>query len=216
MSAPGAEIAGGAGVRPGTEQVSVRVRPAAAHEFDRVADLVELGFRNGPYGHFPVSAERTALVRDSAGRAAAGALLVAVDDRGLADERGAVDESGGVGDAAAPVPLLGTASLLRAGEAGSRLAQPGEIELRLIAVDPAARGRGIGEALVRTALHVAAEMGAGAVVLDTGSLNLPAQRLYERIGFQRQHDRVPTRLGGPGSPDEIPPLVYSFPLPQHS
>ncbi|MET0956845.1 MAG: GNAT family N-acetyltransferase [Cryobacterium sp.] len=200
---------------PGTS--SVRVRPAAPHEFDRVADLVELGFRNGPYGHFPVSAARTALVRDSAGRAAAGALLVAVDERGAVDARGADDERGAVDgtDATdAVAPLLGTASLLRAGEAGSRLAQPGEIELRLIAVAPAARGRGIGEALVRAALHVAAEMGAGAVVLDTGSLNLPAQRLYERIGFQRQHDRVPTRLGGPGSPDEIPPLVYSFPLPQ--
>jgi ribosomal protein S18 acetylase RimI-like enzyme len=188
----------------GPGAVGVRVRAAAPHEFDRVADLVELGFRHGPYGHFPVSAARTALVRDSAGRAAAGALLVAVEEHGAVEEIGAV------------VPLLGTASLLRAGEAGSRLAQPGEIELRLIAVDPAARGRGIGEALVRAALHVAAEMGAVAVVLDTGSLNLPAQRLYERIGFQRRHDRVPTRLGGPGSPDEVPPLVYSFPLPAAS
>jgi len=179
--------------------MSVRVRAAAPHEFDRVADLVELGFRNGPYGHFPVSAARTALVRDSAGRAAAGALLVAVD------EHGAVDEP--------DVPLLGTASLLRAGASGSRLAQAGEAELRLIAVDPGARGRGIGEALVLTALAVAAQWGAEAVVLDTGSLNLPAQRLYERVGFQRRHDRVPGGLGGPGSPDEIPPLVYSFPLP---
>jgi len=65
---------------------------------------------------------------------------------------------------------------------------------------------------VRAALVVASEWGADHVVLDTGSLNLPAQRLYERVGFQRRHDRVPGGLGGPGSPDEIPPLVYSFPL----
>ena len=189
----------------GPGPANVRVRPAAAHEFERVADLVELGFRNGPYGHLPVSAARTALVRDSAGRAAAGALLVAVDERGTGD----------ADDEAAVVPLLGTASLLRDGATGSRLARPGEAELRLIAVDPDARGRGVGEALVQTALAVAAQWGMDAVVLDTGSLNLPAQRLYERVGFQRLHDRVPGGLGGPGSPDAIPPLVYTFPLPRH-
>jgi ribosomal protein S18 acetylase RimI-like enzyme len=182
----------------------VRVRPAAPHEFERVADLVELGFRNGPYGHLPVSAARTTLVRDSAGRAAAGALLVAVDAVGAADELGAGEPV---------VPLLGTASLLRAGAPGTRLAQPGGVELRLIAVDPSARGRGVGETLVRASLDVAAQLGADSVVLDTGSLNLQAQRLYERVGFQRRLDRVPGGLGGPGSPDAIPPLVYSFPLP---
>jgi ribosomal protein S18 acetylase RimI-like enzyme len=182
----------------------VRVRPAAPHEFERVADLVELGFRNGPYGHVPVSADRTTLVRDSAGRAAAGALLVAVDAVDAGDELGAGEPV---------VPLLGTASLLRAGAPGTRLAQPGEVELRLIAVDPSARGRGVGETLVRASLDVAAQLGANSVVLDTGSLNLQAQRLYERVGFQRRLDRVPGGLGGPGSPDAIPPLVYSFPLP---
>ena len=185
---------------------NVRVRPAAPHEFERVADLVELGFRNGPYGHLPVSTARTALVRDSAGRAAAGALLVAVDT---------VDAGDGLGAGEPVVPLLGTASLLRSGATGTRLARPGEVELRLIAVDPDARGRGVGEALVLHALKVAAEWGVDAVVLDTGSLNLPAQRLYERVGFQRVHDRVPGGLGGPGSPDAIPPLVYAFPLPRH-
>jgi ribosomal protein S18 acetylase RimI-like enzyme len=190
----------------GPSLTAVRVRPAAPHEFERVADLVELGFRHGPYGHFPVSPARTALVRDSAGRAAAGALLVAVEERRVVDAVGdPVDEEAGG-------PLLGTASLLRAGASGTRLAQPGEAELRLIAVDPDARGRGVGEALVLHALAVAGQWGAGAVVLDTGSLNLPAQRLYDRVGFQRLHDRVPSGLGGPGSPDEIPPLVYSFPL----
>jgi len=187
---------------------AVRVRPAAPHEYDRVADLVELGFRNGPYGHFPVSAARTALVRDSAGRAAAGALLVAVDE----SSSGAGSPDHRCADAPG-VSLLGTASLLRAGEAGSRLAHAGEAELRLIAVAPEARGRGIGETLVRAALDEATRWGVDAVVLDTGSLNLPAQRLYERVGFQRQYDRMPGGLGGPGSPDEIPPLVYSFGVP---
>jgi len=188
----------------GTSLTGVRVREAAPHEYERVADLVELGFRHGPYGHLPVSAARTALVRDSAGRAAAGALLVAVDAApGLTEESEEL------------AALLGTASLLRAGAPGTRLAQSGEVELRLIAVDPAARGRGVGETLVRASLDVAAQMGAEAVVLDTGSLNLPAQRLYERVGFHRQLDRVPANLGGPGSPDAIAPLVYRYTLPRH-
>jgi len=190
----------------GTSLTGVRVREAAPHEYERVADLVELGFRHGPYGHLPVSAARTALVRDSAGRAAAGALLVAVD---------AGETGDALGTAEPVVPLLGTASLLRAGAPGTRLAQSGEVELRLIAVDPAARGRGVGETLVRASLDVAAQMGAEAVVLDTGSLNLPAQRLYERVGFHRQLDRVPANLGGPGSPDAIAPLVYRYTLPRH-
>jgi ribosomal protein S18 acetylase RimI-like enzyme len=168
----------------------LRVREATPEEYERVADLVELGFRTGPYGHLPVSTERTALVRDSAGRAKAGALLVAVEGSSL----------------------LGTASLLNAGAPGTRLARAGEVELRLIAVHPDARGRGVGEALVRMSLTAAVGLGADAVILDTGSLNLPAQRLYERVGFRRQHDRSPDGLGGPGSPDEIPALVYRYAL----
>jgi ribosomal protein S18 acetylase RimI-like enzyme len=173
-----------------SEPARVHVRVATPEEYERVADLVELGFRTGPYGHLPVSAERTALVRDSAGRAKAGALLVAVEE-----DR-----------------LLGTASLLGAGAPGTRLARAGEVELRLIAVHPDARGRGIGDTLVRMSLTAAVGLGADAVVLDTGSLNLPAQRLYERVGFQRQHDRIPHGRGGPGSPDDIPALVYRYVL----
>ena len=37
-------------------------------------------------------------------------------------------------------------------------------------------------------------------------------RVADLVGLGR-HDRVPAGLGGPGSPDEIPPLVYSFALP---
>lgn len=55
--------------------------------------------------------------------------------------------------------------------------------LHLMAVDPAARGRGVGDALLRAAARLARERGLEAVRLDTFDFNGPAVRLYERNGF---------------------------------
>lgn len=51
-------------------------------------------------------------------------------------------------------------------------------------VAPTARGRGVGEALVRAAVEVARERGRRRVMLDVGDHNTPAIRLYERLGFR--------------------------------
>jgi ribosomal protein S18 acetylase RimI-like enzyme len=50
-------------------------------------------------------------------------------------------------------------------------------------VDPAARGRGVGERLVRTVLDSAAEEGLSRVLLEVAHENAPARALYERMGF---------------------------------
>jgi len=50
-------------------------------------------------------------------------------------------------------------------------------------VEPAYRGRGIGELLIRKALVFAEEQGAERVELVTGVSNFTAQRLYEKTGF---------------------------------
>ncbi|MFO7688949.1 MAG: GNAT family N-acetyltransferase [Cryobacterium sp.] len=177
---------------------ALSVRAARPDEYPHVADLVVRGFLDGPYGHLPVSPQRSALLADSAGRAAAGALLVAVDT--------AADARADAGGPAAAV--LGTLTLLRPGTPASRLARPDEAELRILAVASAARGHGVGEALVRGTFAVAAGWGARAVVLDTGPLNHPAQRLYERVGFVHLVER--------GLADENPligqALVYSYRL----
>ncbi len=52
-----------------------------------------------------------------------------------------------------------------------------------VVVDQAARGRSVGEALVREALRIAAEQGARETDLHTGDHRGPAIRLYERAGF---------------------------------
>lgn len=62
-----------------------------------------------------------------------------------------------------------------------------EDEIYLIGmwVSASARGRGVGDLLVSTALAVAAEDGYSRVHLEVAEENLPAQRLYERHGFAR-------------------------------
>lgn len=65
-------------------------------------------------------------------------------------------------------------------------------------VDPAARGHGIGEALMEAARALGASNGAAEIFLQTARSNSTAQRLYERLGYQRD--------------DEF--LVYTLSLPK--
>lgn len=65
-------------------------------------------------------------------------------------------------------------------------------------VDPAGRGRGIGEALMQAARDLAADTGAAEIFLQTARDNATAQRLYQRLDYQRD--------------DEF--LVYTLTLPK--
>ncbi len=53
-------------------------------------------------------------------------------------------------------------------------------------VNEQARGQGIGEKLMKTAIEFAKETGAKGVLLETAADNTTAQRLYEKIGFKRE------------------------------
>lgn len=59
-----------------------------------------------------------------------------------------------------------------------------EFELVKLAVDPAARGAGIGRRLTETALEFARAAGASRITLCTNSRLTAALRLYERLGFE--------------------------------
>lgn len=54
-------------------------------------------------------------------------------------------------------------------------------------VAPDARGRGVGQALLEVAAAFAKSSGAKGLVLTTATDNGPAQRLYERAGWRRDH-----------------------------
>lgn len=58
-----------------------------------------------------------------------------------------------------------------------------EGEITRVAVRPAARGQGIGAALMRALLHECAARGAGMVFLEVRAGNASARRLYETLGF---------------------------------
>ncbi len=59
-----------------------------------------------------------------------------------------------------------------------------------VVVDEAHRGRGIGEALTQAALQRAAELGAQHVDLTSRSSREAANRLYQRMGFQRRETNL--------------------------
>jgi len=59
-----------------------------------------------------------------------------------------------------------------------------------VVVDTAARGRGVGEALARRAVEVAAAAGARTVDLTSRPTRVEANRLYERVGFAPRDTNV--------------------------
>jgi GNAT superfamily N-acetyltransferase len=62
-------------------------------------------------------------------------------------------------------------------------------EVRLVAVDPKARGRGVARALVEECIRRARASGATALGLHSSRRMRSALRLYERMGFVRDPER---------------------------
>ncbi len=55
-----------------------------------------------------------------------------------------------------------------------------------VIVDESARGQGVGEALMRRAIELAKEKGAGNISLTSNPMRGAANRLYLRMGFQKR------------------------------
>ena len=116
-----------------------------------------------PDGPFAPSWRRyRAEMADAAARAAQGVLLVAVEDG----------------------RVVGTVTLYLA--PGSMQWRPDDAMFRLLAVDPAARGRGIGRALFQACLDRARAAGKRRMALHTTEWMPVARAMYERAGFRRE------------------------------
>lgn len=141
---------------------SPRIRRARPEEYDRIAELTVAAY----LADRPVGAYESEL-RRVADRAAQGTVLAALD---------------------AGENLIGTVTVLLERGPWTELAGDGDAEIRMLAVDPAVRGAGVGTALTLAVLELARAGGAKRMVLSTQSTAQPAHRIYDRLGFTRRAD----------------------------
>lgn len=86
--------------------------------------------------------------------------------------------------------VVGSVALCEPGTRLAEVCRPGELEFRMLSVDPLAQGRGIGAILANACLDRARQRGYDAVVISTrDELAKTAQRMYRRLGFERLPDR---------------------------
>ncbi|MEV4626042.1 GNAT family N-acetyltransferase [Micromonospora sp. NPDC049523] len=143
------------------------VRLAVPADFPAIAELTVAAYRAS--GQLNSEHDYAKTLNDVAGRAAEGELLVAVDTR--------------------TDTVVGAVLFVLPGTPYAEVSTPGEAEFRMLAVDPEAQGRGVGELLARTCVARAAELGFGAVVICVRDFVVGAQRLYARLGFVRIPER---------------------------
>jgi ribosomal protein S18 acetylase RimI-like enzyme len=149
-------------------QAAVHIRPVRPMEHGAVGELTVRAYRQLK----PELGAYERVLRDVADRAGRASVLVASIGRELA----------------------GTATYVAGPGPYAEGDDPDAAWIRMLAVAPEWQRRGVGEALVRTCLALAARDGRRRVLLHTTSLMVTAHRLYERLGFRRapELDRTPS------------------------
>ncbi|MEQ7128620.1 GNAT family N-acetyltransferase [Actinopolymorpha sp. B11F2] len=188
--------------------MSPLIRDARPEEYDSITRLL----RDTYGGEGLVGAAYLPRLDDTAARArdAGTEVLVAVDrtDPGDPTDPGSPAAHGNPAGPAAPANpaagrpsgtsrLLGTATLALPGAGWNDALSDGEATLRMLSVDPTARRRRIGTALIGECVARARLAGATALGLHTTDAMTAAHRLYTTSGFVRtpEHD-TPARSGG--------------------
>lgn len=145
------------------------MRPARPEEYAAAGDVTVRAYLEG--GFVDPGSTYIERLRDAAGRAAAGVLLVAVDE--------------GSGE------VVGTAALFTAdaGPAWAEHAGPDEAVLRMLAVAPEVRRLGVGRMLTVAAIEEARDRGCRRLLLSTQQAMTSAHALYESLGFRRAPER---------------------------
>ena len=85
--------------------------------------------------------------------------------------------------------IVGTVTLGRPGTRFANMARAGGAEVRMLAVDEAARGQGIASLLMDACEGLARDEGFAALVLSTAPDMDAAHRLYRRRGYVRRPER---------------------------
>lgn len=136
----------------------MRIRRAEPAELTAVGELTVAAYADFTLGPDDPYVTR---LRDAAARASGADLWLAADDS----------------------QVLGTVTTCPVGSSWREIARDDEGEFRMLAVTPPARGRGVGDALVRHALAVFTADGIDKMVLSTLPGMTAAHRLYVRHGF---------------------------------
>ncbi|MGY1838017.1 MULTISPECIES: GNAT family N-acetyltransferase [unclassified Modestobacter] len=147
-----------------TRRAAVEIGPARSDEHDRIGRLTADVYTAEGFA----SPEYARQLADVAGRAGRSDLLVARDDAGL---------------------VVGSVALVLTGDFGQVTEADDEAAFRMLVVDPAVRGQGLGEALVQACLDRARAAGKRRMLLATGPQMTTAHRLYDRLGFSRLPER---------------------------
>ncbi|MGY4543725.1 ribosomal protein S18 acetylase RimI-like enzyme [Arthrobacter sp. UYNi723] len=86
--------------------------------------------------------------------------------------------------------VVAAVTLTFAGQPYSEIAADGELEFRMLAVDPAVQGGGIGRAVVRRVIEHAQSLPAiRAISITSATFMERAHRLYESLDFRRAPER---------------------------
>lgn len=144
------------------------LRPARPEEYEAAGALTLRAYQGGPALHDSDGPYVSELV-DGERRARQAELLVAED-------------------AERPGELVATVTVCPAGTPWAEIARPGEIELRMLAVAPEHRGRGIARELMAR-LRARAQEEEAVLVVSVIDINAPAHSLYGSLGFERCPDR---------------------------
>ena len=143
------------------------IRPARPDEYDEIGELAVRVYL--AEGYTRTDSRYNTVLRDVAPRADNAELMIAVDE---ADK------------------ILGTVTYAGLGSPyAEHVSSPEEASFRMLVVDPAARGQGVGEALVRWCIDRAADSGVRWLRLSTQAGMSSAGRLYLRLGFARTPER---------------------------
>ncbi|MCU1588437.1 MAG: putative acetyltransferase [Frankiales bacterium] len=139
------------------------VRPAVPQEHARIGELTASTYLTEGFADHGYAEH----LRDVATRAAHATVLVALVD----------DE------------VVGSLTVATQGGDVAEGHGPGTAVIRMLVTAPAARGRGVGKALVEGAIAAAREDHCEIVRLSTMASMTAAHRLYEGLGFTRTPDR---------------------------
>jgi GNAT superfamily N-acetyltransferase len=144
----------------------VEIRSVRPDEHERLGEITAVAYRAINPAHADADLDDyEAELRDVAGRAAGADVLVAVDGDGAV--LGGVTY---VGDRSSPF---------------AEFDEPEAAGIRMLAVAPAAQGRGVGEALTRACIDRAVAAGRAQMILHSTDWMTTAHRIYERLGFRR-------------------------------